>query len=114
MDSLNTMLAIDLIIVILGIYLFFLSLRMKKSKKVDKFILAEELISKCKQETELAEYLSLRLMIFSIVITIGGGVMALNESFIDIGKWIYLVVGIVAVAFFVFFKQLTDARIKYC
>ncbi len=112
--EINTMFVIDVIIVILGIYLFFLSLRMKAKKKVEKFILPEEVISKCKKEAELAEYLSLRLMFFSITITIGGVVMALNESVIDMGKWIYPVVGIVTAAFLIFYKQLTDARTKYC
>ena len=114
MDSFNTMFIIDLIIVILGIYLLFLSVRMKMTKKVDKFILAEEVLQKCKNETEMAEYLSVRQMIFSIILIIGGAVMALNETVIDMGNWIYSVVGIVAIAFFVFYKQLMDARIKYC
>lgn len=114
MGSINTMLIIDVIIVILGIYLLFLSIRMKKTKKIASFVVPEEELKKCKNEAEFAKYLSTRQMIFAIIIIIGGTIMTLSEAAIDIGKWIYLVTGIVAVAFLVFFKQLTDGRLKYC
>lgn len=114
MNTINTMFIIDIITVILGIYLLFLSLRMKKTKKVENFVVDAQTLKRCKNEAEFAEYLSVRQMIFSVIMIIGGAIMALGESVIDLGKWNYLVYGIVIIAFLVFYKQLTDGRIKYC
>ncbi len=114
MDSINTMLIIDIVIVALGIYLFFLSLRMRKNKKVEKFIIAEELLRQCKAEEQLAEYLSLPLMIFSIIMMVGGALMVVHETLYDFGYWYYLVAGAVLVSFLLFYKKLMAAKDKYC
>ncbi len=114
MGSINTMLLIDIVIVVFGLYLFFLALKMKKQKKVEKFIIAEELLKNCKAEEELAGILSLHSLILSVTMIICGGVMIIHESVFNIGYWYYLVVGILAVAFLFFYMKLTNARIKYC
>lgn len=114
MDTINTMLIMDLIIVVLGIYLLYLSLHMKKTKKVERFIVKDEVMKLCKDEPAFAEYLSVRMLGFSVTMIIGGVIMALNESVFDMGNWIYIVIAVVVVAFLLFYKQLTDGKIKYC
>ena len=114
MNTINTMLIIDIIIVILGIYLLFLAIRMKKTKKVEKFVIDEESMRRCKNEAEFAEFLSIRQLIFSIVMIIGGVAAALSESVFNIGKWEFLLYGVIATAFLLFYKELTDGRVKYC
>lgn len=114
MDSINTMLIIDIVIIVLGVYLLFISLRMKKTKKVEKIMIAEEVLRNCKAEDELAKILSRHLLICSTVMIICGAIMAVHESFFNLGYWYYPVVGVLVVAVIIFYKQLTDARIKYC
>lgn len=114
MSSINTMLIIDIVIVVFGIYLLFLAVRMKKNQRVEQFIIAEELLKKCNEEKLLASYLSVRLMIFSIIMIICGALMIVHETVFSMGYGYYFVVLVLAVSFLVFYKQLTDARIKYC
>lgn len=114
MGSINTMLMIDVVIVILGIYLLFLSVRMKKSKKVERFIIPEETLKQCKQEEELAKYLSVRMMAFSIVLSVGGALMVVHETLYNMGYGYYFIVAIITIAFCIFYKQLADGKAKYC
>lgn len=87
---------------------------MKKNKKVESFVIAEEVLRNCKQEAEFAEYLSVRQLAFSIIMIVGGALMTIHETIFPLGYWYYLVAGFVAVAFLAFYKQLTDGKVKYC
>lgn len=114
METINTVLIIDIIMVILGVYLLFLAIRMKKTKKIEKFVVDEESMRRCKNEAEFAEFLSIRQLIFSIVMIVGGILAALSETVISLGNWEFLLYGVIAMAFLFFYKELTDGRIKYC
>ena len=114
MDSINTMFIIDLVIILFGIYFLYISLRMKKTEKVESFVIAEETLKNCRDEKALAKYLWVRQTIFSIIMIVSGSLMAIHEVVISFGYAYYLVVGILAIAFVVYYKQLTDGRIKYC
>lgn len=114
METINTMLVMDIIIAILGMYLMFTANKMKKTKKIDRFIVAEETMRLCKDEASFTEYLSKRMLIFAAVLTISGLVMAIHETFFDLGYGFYVVVTITVVGFLWFYKSLTDGRDKFC
>ena len=114
MDSINAMFLIDLVIIVAGIYLLYLSLRMKKTKKVEKFVVAEETLKNCKDEKAFADYLWIRQLFFSIIMTITGVLMAIHETIFPFGYVYYAVVGVLAIAFVIYYIQWTDGRIKYC
>ena len=67
METLNTMFIIDLVIVAVGLYFMYISLRMKKTMKVDKFVIAEETLKNCKDEKAFAEFLWIRQFFLSII-----------------------------------------------
>ena len=92
----------------------YVSLRMKKSLKVDTFVIAEETLKNCKDEKAFAEFLWIRQFMFSIIMIVAGTLMAIHEVVFSFGCAYYVVVGVLALAFVVYYKQLTDGRIKYC
>lgn len=110
----NTMLIMDIVITIFGIYLIYVALQMKKTKKVNSFIVAEEVLKKCKKQSDFAEYLYPKMLIFASVLTITGGIRIVDDVIYDIGYVAYAVAAIALIAFLLFFKQLTDGKNKYC
>ncbi len=114
MEIINTMLIMDIIIIILGIYLIYIANEMKKTKKINRLVVAEELIRVCKDEAGFADYLSQKMMIFATVLIITGVLMAIHESIFDLGYGFYLIAAIAIGTFLWFYKCLTDGRNKYC
>ena len=114
MGSINVMFLIDLVIVVVGIYFLYLSLKMKKNQKVESFVIAEEVLKNCKDHKAFAEFLSIRQMIFSVIMIVAGVLMAVNEMVISLGYGYYVVVTVLAISFIIYYKQLTDGRMKYC
>lgn len=110
----NVMPIIDAVIIILGLYLIFVSLRMKKTKKVNTFIVDEETLKRCKDQKAFAEYLFPTMLIFSIILTITGIVRIIHDLVYQIGIFQYIIAFIAFVAFLFFYKQLTDGRNKFC
>lgn len=108
------MLIMYMIVTLLGVYLLYLSIKMKKSGKIERFIIPEEVIAKCKDEKKAAIVLSKALMLSSIVFIIGGIILTLNEFLFELGMWSYPVIAVVVLAFVYFYKILTDVKIKYC
>lgn len=113
-NTINTLLIIDLVIIAAGIYLFYLSLRMRKTKKVEHFIIAEETLKMCRDEKAFAEYLSIRQLFFSIIMMVCGILMAVHELIHPLGYVYYGVAAVLVIALIVYYKQLSDGRIRYC
>lgn len=114
MNTVNTMLIMDVVIVFLGIYLIHIALKMKKTKKIERFVIAEEVMRVCKDEAGFAEFLSQKMLIFASVLTGTGIVMAIHETVFNLGKGFYVVVAIAVIFFLWFYKSLTDGRDKFC
>ena len=114
MESLNTMLIIDLVIIMAGIYLLYLSLKMHRTHKVESFIVAEETLKNCKDENAFAHFLAVRQTYFSIIMILCGVFMALHETVFPLGYGYYVVTGVLVVALIVFYNELSDGRNKYC
>ena len=87
---------------------------MKKQQKVDTFVVAEELLKNCKDEKAFANFLWIRQLVLSIVMIIAGILMAIHEVVFSFGHVYYVFVIVLVLAFVVYYKQLTDGRVKYC
>lgn len=114
MNTVNTMLIMDVIIVFLGIYLIHIALKMKKTKKIDRFVVAEEVMRMCKDESGFAEFLSKKMLIFACVLTGAGIIMAIHETVYNLGYGFYVVAAIAVIVFLWFYKSLMDGKNKYC
>lgn len=114
MNTINTLLVMAVIIIFLGVYLLYISMKMKKSKKVERLVIAEETMMRCKDEKAFAEFLAQKMTIFSIGLIIIGVILMLHETIFDLGYAVYLLV-IAALGLFAWFqKNLTDGRNKFC
>lgn len=114
MNEINTLLIIDIVLIVLGLYLLKLALKMKKTKKVDRFVVAEEVLRYCKDEEAFADFLYKNMLVCAIVITIGGIVLVIHELFFDLGVFWYAICGAVALVLLWLFKSLADGKSKYC
>ena len=110
----HTMLLMDIIIVLLGIYLISIALRMKQTKKIDNFIVDAQVMAHCRNEKAFAEFLYPKMLIFAVVLVITGGIRMLADTIVNIGYWAYVVAIIALFAFLWFFKELSDAKSKFC
>lgn len=105
---------INAAIIVVGLYLIFESLTMKSKKKVSSFVIDEESLKSCKDVEALAACLSPKLLFLAIVLTLTGIIRLVDHMVYDIGYWNYLVAGIAFMAFLIFYKQMLDAKSKFC
>ena len=108
------MLIIDIVIVILGIYLLVMAFKMKKTNKVEKFLVPEETMQHCKDEKGFSIFLWKRMLIFSAILIIGGGLMVLGETVVDFGAVAAVFDIGVAIGLIWFYKELSNGRVKFC
>lgn len=114
MKTIDTMLIMAIIIIFLGVYLLYLSLKMNKTKKVERLFVAEEDMLRCKDEKAFAEFMSQKMKLFSIGFILIGIVLLLHETVFNLGWAVYLLV-IAAMALYAWFqKNLRDGRNKFC
>lgn len=110
----NVMIIIDTVIVVLGVYLIYLALQMRKNKKVSAFVVDEQVLKQCKDQGAFAEYLSPKMLFFAIVLTITGVIRIVHDVIYDIGFFEYIVAFFAFTAFLLFYKQLMDGKSKFC
>lgn len=110
----NTFLIFDIILFFLGIYLVFLSGKMKKQGKISDWILAEEERKKCKKPKEFIAYLAPRAIIFGGLMAIVGILGLINDTgLFKIPYWSPVELIVFLVIFGVFWTQLRRAREKF-
>ena len=110
----TAMLFMDVVIALVGIYLIYVALQMKKTKKVNTFVVDEQVLKNCKNEAGFVEYLSPKMLFFAAVLTITGVIRIIDDVVYDIGYAAYIVAAIAFLAFLLFYKQLTDGKNKFC
>ena len=110
----TAMLIMDIAIAILGLYLIYVALQMKKTKKVSSFVVDEQVLKNCKKPAAFAEYLSPKMLFFAVLLTITGAIRIIDDVVYDIGYFAYGVAAIAFLAFLIFFKQLSDGKNKFC
>lgn len=114
MGTINTLLIMALIIIFFGIYLLYLSLKMNKTKKVERLFVAEEDMMRCQDEKAYAEFLSQKMKLFSFGLILIGIVLFIHEAIFDLGWAIYTLVVAAMLLYAWFQKNLTDGRNKFC
>lgn len=110
----NTLAIIDIVIIVLGFYMIYVSVQMKKKNKINHFIVDEQVMRACKDEKGFVAYLYPRMLSFSIILIIVGVVKLLADTVINIGYFAYVLMAVALIAFLIFFKQLTDGKNKFC
>ena len=65
----DVMIIIDVVIAVVGLYLIFMALQMKATKKVNTFIVDEQVLRMCKNQSAFAEYLFPKMLLFAIILT---------------------------------------------
>ena len=101
----HTMLIMDIIIVLLGIYLISIAFRMKKTNKIDTLIVDSQVMAHCRDEKAFATFLYPKMVIFALILILTGGIRILADTVINIGYMAYAVALIALFAFLWFFKQ---------
>ena len=110
----NVMIIIDVIIAVVGLYLIFMALQMKSTKKVNTFIVDEQVLQRCRNQSAFAEYLYPKMLFFAIILTITGVIRVIDDVVYDIGYFTYAVAAIAFLGFLLFMKQLTDGKNEFC
>lgn len=110
----NSMVIIDVIIIIIGVYMIYTSIQMKRTNKINNIIVDEQIMRNCKDEKGFVAYLFPRMLSFSIILVAVGIVRLLADTIINIGYFAYAVVAVALISFLLFFKQLSDGKNKFC
>jgi hypothetical protein len=106
----NTVLLLDIVITILGVYLIFVSLNMKKTGKINSILLTEAELKKCKDPAGFVNYVSPRLLVFGVLCGIAGIFGGVSQQFFSV-KWTdYVCVLVVLAAVVIFNMQFKKAR----
>ena len=82
----NYFIIIDAVTLILGIYIIFVSLRMKKSGKIESTFVAEDEMKKIKDTAGYIAYIYPKSLVFGIVIFVIS-IVAIVSSFSREGSW---------------------------
>ena len=107
---LETKLLIDIGITIFGIYMLAISIRMKTSGKINPIFLAEEDLKRCKKKGEYAAYMSVRALIFSVLILICG-IFGIVCDLTKLPAYLkYAELAVFLLAFFNFIRQTRNAK----
>lgn len=106
----QTKLIVDVVIVIFGLYMLFISVRMKLSGKINPIFLAEEDLKKCKNKEPFAKYMSVRSLVFSIIILICGICGCVCECMSVLPYMKYIELAVFLLAFFNFIRQIRNAK----
>lgn len=108
------LLAFDLVILSFGIFLFASGMKMKKTKKMEAFILTEEELSRCQHKEKLAEFFCWREAVIGIVFFLFGVFRLLDKFVWKIGRM--LDIGLMLVLLITalwFFAGIQKARAQF-
>ena len=86
----NYFIIIDAITLILGIYIIFVSLRMKKSGKIESTFVAEDEMKKIKDTAGYIAYIYPKSLVFGIVIFVISIVAIVSDCLKKIPYWSYV------------------------
>lgn len=114
MKKIDTYLIFDIILALLGIYLIVTSFLMRRQGRVSTLLISEDEQKKCKKQKEYVAFMFPRMLAFAVVCTLVGAVGIINDlKLIVIPYWGMIELGVFLVAFFVFYTQMRDARLKF-
>ena len=109
----NYFIIIDAVTLILGIYIIFVSLRMKKSDKIESTFVAEDEMKKIKDTAGYIAYIYPKSLAFGIVIFVISIVAIVSDCFKKIPCWSYVEMIIFVAVIIWFSNMLRNAREKF-
>ena len=109
----KAMLIMNIIVLVFGAYMLYMSVSMKKTGRIPSMILAPEELKKCKDEKSFTAFLSPKLLVVSLVFMAVGAISLLEELLIHTGWISYVAMLVFLAAFFLFTRALQDARAKF-
>ena len=68
--KLDSVLMMDIVILLFGLYILYATIRMKKKGVIDKMLMAESEIKKIKDKDGFIQYMSPHLIVFSAVVIV--------------------------------------------
>lgn len=108
------MIIIDAIIILLGVYMIYVSLHMKKIGEISSVLIAKEELTRCKDKKAFIEDMSPKLILFASIISVVGVVGIIIDVLDYTGGILnYGILVIFLIAFFVYTRQMRNARSKY-
>ena len=109
----NYFIIIDAVTLILGIYIIFVSLRMKKSGKIESTFVAEDEMKKIKDTAGYISYIYPKSLVFGIVILVISIVAIVSDCLKNIPYWSYVEMSIFVAVIIWFSNMLRNAREKF-
>lgn len=110
----NTLLIMDIVILGFGIYMLYVCVHMKKTKKVHSVLLAEEELKKCKNQKGFVDYITPKMIAFACISLIDAVIGIVGELLVHNVYLNYAYMIIFFAAFLWFGSCLKKAREKYC
>jgi hypothetical protein len=110
MFFMNIMLAVDFVITILGVYLIFAAINMRKTGKIHSILLTEAELKKCRNPEGFVNYVSPRLLFFGVLCGLAGIFGIVSELLLSAAWTDYVSVFVILAAVVIFNMQFKKAR----
>lgn len=111
----DMMLIFDVIILLLGVYLVYITGKMKKDQRVNQILVPELDMMKCSDQGAYVDFLVPRVYIFAAVCIVFGVQGLLNDLAFDMGTIVNAGMIVIFVAAWVWFSvQLRKGKEKFC
>lgn len=110
----DVMIIIDAVIILLGVYMLYVSLHMMKVGEISSVLIAKEEMTRCKDKRGFINEMSPKLIWFaSIILVVGAVGIILDLLDYSGGILNYAILVIFLIAFVVYTRQMRSARSKY-
>lgn len=107
----DMMIVFDVIIAILGIYIIFMTYKMKKEQEVPGLFVAPEEMNRCRDKAGFINFLTPRGMAFGVIATAFGAEGIVNDLIVQMSQIINVVVILLFIVAWVWFsKQLRKGK----
>ena len=109
----NYFIIIDAVTLILGIYIIFVSLRMKKSGNIESTFVADDEMKKIKDTAGYIAYIYPKSLVFGMFTVVLAVVSVLSELVLKIPYWRYIEMVLFVIAIIFFSHVLRNSREKF-
>ncbi len=114
MTNADMMVIFDVIITIMGSYIIFSTIKMKKEQMVPNLFVPVEEMSRCKDTSGFIAYLFPRGIIFGLVSVAFGIEGVCNDMFLNLGQIVNVIMIVIFIAAWVWFSmQLRKGKEKF-
>lgn len=104
---------VNIVFIIFGIYLFFMASKMKQTGKLNPNLLSQQDINRCKDVKGYISFVVPKMQIFAAAIVLVG-VIGIGEHYIDaLRNYRFVTLIVFLITFFVYLNQMRLAKNKY-